>query len=405
MSPLFTTVDTGFGQQNFREFWVFGSHFKPLRAPRKSLWTPQNLLLYGPFVSSILSNDEFFMQMALNEALKAPASVSPNPKVGAVIVYQSRIVGAGFHRGPGHPHAEVEAIRDAERRGFRKFTKAALFCTLEPCSHLKKRTPPCAPAVAQKQFSRVVVSHLDPNPHVKGRGIKHLRSQKLTVQLGCLKQQSASINQVFIKNQQLQMPYVTLKLAMTFDGRMADDFGHSTWITGKKARERVHHLRSECDGIAVGSKTIDRDDPELNVRLGRSKKALKVFVLGKTQKNPTKLRCVKANGLDNVTILTQTPALKELLQNMYQQKGVCHLLIEGGPTTASRFLEAGLVDRLILVYGRGLALGQGNFSLKSSGKSLKSLPDCINFKPSHIEPIEDDLWVEGYLHVYRPHSK
>jgi diaminohydroxyphosphoribosylaminopyrimidine deaminase/5-amino-6-(5-phosphoribosylamino)uracil reductase len=356
-------------------------------------------------VSSILSNDEFFMQMALNEALKAPPSVAPNPKVGAVIVFKSRIVGSGFHRGPGHPHAEVEAIRDAESRGFREFSKAALFCTLEPCSHFNKRTPPCAPTVAQRRFSRVVVAHLDPNPHVKGRGIKLLRSEKLAVELGCLQQESASINQVFIKNQIHQKPYVTMKLALTFDGRMADDFGHSTWITSKKSRERVHLLRSECDAIAVGSKTIDHDDPQLNVRLGRSKSALKVFVLGKTQKAKAKLNCVKANGDQNVSILNRTPPLKSLLQTIYQEHSVCHLLVEGGPTTASRFLEAGLVDRLILVYGRGLALGQGRYSLRSSGGALKTLPDCINFKPSHVEPIEDDLWVEGYLHVYRPHSK
>jgi len=345
------------------------------------------------------------MRAALNEALKAPASVCPNPKVGAVIVHQSKIVGSGYHRGPGKPHAEIEAIRDAERRGFRAFSKAALFCTLEPCSHLNKRTPPCAPAVAEKKFSRIVISHVDPNPQVRGRGIKLLRAQKLPVQLGCLDTASASINQSFIKNQRYRLPYITMKLAMTFDGRMADDKGRSQWITGERSRKQVHQLRAECDGIVVGAKTIDRDNPQLNIRDGRKSRAQKVFILGKPSLARSKWRCVRANRQENIFSYPKRDDLKGFLKEAFSKHNACHLLVEGGPPLAASMLEQGLVDRLILVYGRGIALGQGQFTLKSSRGALKSLSDCISFKPTKIDPIENDLWVEGLLHVYGPHSK
>lgn len=348
------------------------------------------------------------MNRALELATKIPSAL-PNPRVGAVIEYRGQIVGEGYHRGPGRPHAEVEAIRDAKRRGFKNFKNARLFVTLEPCCHLNKRTPPCVPLIVKTGFKRVEISALDPNPKVSGRGVQQLRRAGVQVKVGILRSESEKLNQAFIKNQILKLPYITLKIATTFDGKMADDFGKSKWITGELARAEVHRLRFAVDAIGVGSKTVDRDQPRLNVRLNRASGlnaktfSRKIVVFGKPRHSASLKNLIRANGKENVSVIS-TRNLKTSLTSLYKKNEIRHLLIEGGPRLASSFLAKGLVDELVLYLGNGFLGGLGRYSLGTSW-GLKSLGRSIRFQPDSVALIGSDVRIHGLFNVYRTHSK
>ncbi|MBN8555654.1 MAG: bifunctional diaminohydroxyphosphoribosylaminopyrimidine deaminase/5-amino-6-(5-phosphoribosylamino)uracil reductase RibD [Deltaproteobacteria bacterium] len=362
------------------------------------------------------------MARALELASQADGCLLPNPKVGAVIVYKEKIVGEGFHRGPGLPHAEVEAIRDAERKKFKNFSEAEIFINLEPCCAFeKKRTPGCAPLLVQKKFARVIAAHLDPNPKVSGDGVKELKKGKIKVDVGCLANQAAELNQAFIKNQQLGLPYVTIKMATTFDGRMADDFGSSQWITGTESRASVHLLRHQVDAVGVGKNTVTADQPFLNARLTMApakkgsapspKKEAKMVVVFGEPHSKSLSNIVKANGPKNLIILKERAPLRDLLRPLYEEHGICHLLVEGGPKLIASFLEEGAVDEIIHFFGTGYLLGFGQNTLQSPPNlalkipRLKRLEASIKFQPKEVSLLGSDICARGFLHVYRPYSK
>lgn len=346
--------------------------------------------------------DISFMQQAVFLAQQAKDTL-PNPRVGAVIVRKNNVIAGGFHRGPGRPHAEVEAIRAAEKKGVRRFDDCSLYVTLEPCCHLKKRTPPCAPILVQKNFKRIVVAHLDPNPLVSGRGVSLLRKAGLKVSVGCEEKAALALNQDFIKNQTKKLPYVTMKLALTFDGKMADDLGQSKWITSEEARADAQWLRLEADALGVGKNTVTRDNPRLNVRLKNKSLPRKIVIFGQPQKFSKNFKLVRANGIENVVIIRERN-LRKALQNLYQKNGICHLLVEGGPHLASQFLKAGLVDKAVFYLGRGILGGLGHFSLGRAW-GLKKLPQSIRFWPEDVRLLGPDVRIQGRFHVYGPHSK
>src|SRR5437867_12116832 len=209
--------------------------------------------------------DERFMRRALGLAERARGLTSPNPLVGAVIVADGVVIGEGFHEAAGRPHAETVALAASgyHARG------ATLYVTLEPCAH-HGRTPPCAPAVVAAGVRRVVIATGDPDPRVNGRGLEILRSAGVDVAVGVLGDEAVRQNRVFFTSSRQGRPHVTLKAAMTLDGRLADVHGTSQWITGEAARREAHRLRSEVDAIIVGVETALHDDPALAVRLGRA---------------------------------------------------------------------------------------------------------------------------------------
>ena len=222
------------------------------------------------------------MLRALDLATESKPCVLPNPQVGAVIVRNNQILGEGYHLGPGTPHAEVAAIKDAKKHGHKNLKDAEIYISLEPCSHKKKRTPPCTPLLIKEGFKRVIIPFLDPNPQVCGDGVKKLKRAGIRVSQGVLENEATLMDQAYIKNQTCGLPYVTLKLAMTFDGRMSDDLGVSKWITGKEARKEVHLIRLHTDAIAVGKYTAEKDDPSLNARPPQLKPvARKVVIFGR----------------------------------------------------------------------------------------------------------------------------
>jgi diaminohydroxyphosphoribosylaminopyrimidine deaminase/5-amino-6-(5-phosphoribosylamino)uracil reductase len=209
-----------------------------------------------------LSRDERLMALALAEAELGRGRTHPNPIVGALVVSRGKVIAAGHHEKAGGPHAEVVALRDAGKRA----AGADLYVTLEPCNHYG-RTPPCTDAILASGVRRVVVGSIDPNPLVHGRGIRRLRAAGIEVEVGVLREASDASNEMWFKFITRKLPWVTLKAAITLDGKLATASGDSRWVSGRAARLLVHVLRDELDAVLIGVGTAQRDDPRLTVRL------------------------------------------------------------------------------------------------------------------------------------------
>jgi len=357
---------------------------------------------------------ERFMRRALELAERGRGLTSPNPMVGAVVVSQGDVVGEGFHARAGGPHAEIEALRAAGARA----RAATLYVTLEPCAH-HGRTPPCASALIEAGVARVVAEVADPNPLVSGGGFAQLRAAGIEVVVGPGAVEAERQNRVFLTAMRERRPHVTLKAAMTLDGKIADLHGASRWITGELARQRAHRLRSESDAIVVGIGTVLRDDPELTVRLGPPwpREPLRV-VLDTGARTPVGARLIRAGrpscaviavgadapqkrrealALTGATIVTCRTRdgrvdLGALLTELFARE-VRAVLVEGGGDVHGAFLDAGLVDRVamfaapLLIGGRGATPVVGG-----AGRELKS---AIRLGGLTTTPLGDDLLVEA----------
>ena len=216
---------------------------------------------------------ERFLRRALELAGKAEGRTSPNPMVGAVVIKNGKTIAGGYHRRAGGPHAEIVALKKAGTQ----VRDAVVFINLEPCCHQGK-TPPCTEALIQSGISKVVVGMQDPNPLVRGKGIRRLRQAGIEVETGVLKPECERLNEVFIKYITTGKPFVILKSAVSLDGKIATSGGDSKWITGEPARRKVHQLRDRMDAILVGSGTVLKDNPRLTTRLP-----------GKTGHNPVRI--------------------------------------------------------------------------------------------------------------------
>ncbi|MGH2754644.1 MAG: bifunctional diaminohydroxyphosphoribosylaminopyrimidine deaminase/5-amino-6-(5-phosphoribosylamino)uracil reductase RibD, partial [Actinomycetota bacterium] len=236
-----------------------------------------------------MSERERFMARAL-ELARGPAHTSPNPRVGAVVVRDGAIVAEGAHAGAGTPHAEVAALGGVDARG------ATLFVTLEPCTH-HGRTPPCAPAVVRSGVDHVVVAMEDPDPRVSGAGIALLRGAGVAVTLGVMAAEAGRLNAPYVHHRATGRAYLTLKLALSADGRMAAPDGSSRWITGPESRRRVHARRLEADAVMVGAGTVLTDDPALDVREVAADRQPARIVVDSSGRTPTDRR-VFASGAE-----------------------------------------------------------------------------------------------------------
>ncbi len=219
------------------------------------------------------------MTLALRLARKGLGRTWPNPMVGAVVVKRGNIVGAGWHKQYGGPHAEVNALKQAGRRA----KEATLYLNLEPCSHHGK-TPPCAEAVIRAGVARVVCALRDPNPKVLGQGFRRLRAAGVRVEVGLQRRAAKKLNEVFIKRVTTGLPFVVCKSALSLDGKIACVSGESRWITGQAARRYAHHLRSLSDAVIIGQGTALQDNPRLTVRhgrAGRTGKPVRVILWGR----------------------------------------------------------------------------------------------------------------------------
>jgi len=302
-----------------------------------------------------------FMRRALELAGKGWGQTAPNPMVGAVVVRDGKVVGEGYHQTFGGPHAEVNALNMAGTLA----EGATLYVTLEPCRHHGK-TPPCTDAILASGVEKVVIAVLDPTPQASG-GAELLRSKLLDVEVGVLEKEARELNAPFFHAARSDMPWATLKLAVSIETAIANERGTTTWLTSKESRAEVHRLRAGSDGIAVGIGTILADDPQLNVRewtTPRKPPARVIFdhslrtpinskVVFTARETPTLIVCQGAEGVladrlrDSGVHLIVASDLRDGFRRL-RSAGIRSLLVEGGATLASSVLEEGLVHRLVI---------------------------------------------------------
>lgn len=353
------------------------------------------------------------MRLALRLAKRGWGKTSPNPLVGAVIVKHGQVVGKGFHRAVGEPHAEVIAIREAGERA----QGATLYVNLEPCCH-RGRTPPCTRAIINTGISKVVASTKDPNPQVNGKGFQELDSQGIEVELGLLAEEAGRLNEVYLKYIRTKLPFVILKLAQTLDGKIATSDGRSMYITSFKSRRRVHQLRSGVDAVMVGVGTVLQDDPQLTVRHTKGETPLKI-VLDSRGRTPLRAKVISSEGSAILMIASQAnqswrgemermgaeiweiPPDKEGRVDLREAmkiagaRGITSLMIEGGREVFTSALKAGIVDKL-LVFISPKVMGEGMGGVGDLGvRELSSARRLYNMKSQRMG---EDLLITAYVH-------
>ena len=354
-----------------------------------------------------------WMKRCLLLAAKGQSRVSPNPRVGAVVVGQDgMLLGSGYHRIYGGDHAERIALRQAaERFPARTLEQATLYVNLEPCNHTGK-TPPCTEAVLQHNIPRVVVGMMDPNP-TAGGGIAALRAHGVDVVAGCMEHECRRLNEAFLHRLVSRRPLVTLKIAQTLDGRVATVTGASQWITGPDAQFAVHRLRADMDGILVGSGTARMDNPSLTVRRVAGPNPRR-FVLDRCGTLPKSLKLF-SDGLPTTAVVgpRAAPAYAALLracggsllqvpereghldlQHLLEHMSLQSLLVEAGPGLATALLRQDLVDRLF-VFIAPKVLGGGIPSF--DGLGITTLTDALTFAEHVWEDDGYNMLLRGYL--------
>lgn len=333
-------------------------------------------------------NNKKWMLRALSLARRGAGFTSPNPMVGAVIVRGGRLVGEGWHRRRGAPHAEINAIKDAGG----KVRGATLYVTLEPCC-THGLTPPCTDAIISSGIRKVVVGCLDQNPKHKGRGIEILRKAGIDVEYPVEEDKCRELNEAFFHWIETKLPFVLLKLAMTLDGKIATAGGSSKWITGPEARRRVQKLRQWADAILVGAETVRADHPQLTVRDFKKLKQPRRLVASTKMTEAELLRLmpeglkpeiVKAKGREGwINILTKLG-----------KEEVTSLLVEGGGELASSLLNAGVVDKIEFHVAPKI-LGGRNSCPAVGGTDPASLEKALKIEDIQVRRIGGDLCITG----------
>lgn len=337
------------------------------------------------------------MKVALRLAEMGKGLTSPNPVVGAVVVKNGRIIGKGYHRKAGEPHAEAIALEEAGKEA----EGSTLYVNLEPCVHWGK-TPPCADRIKKAKVKRVVVGTVDPNPLVNYKGIEFLKESGIETRVGVLEKEAKEINAPFFKSIKEGIPFVSLKMAMTLDGKVATWSGDSKWISSEGSRNYVHLLRFENDAIIVGVGTIVKDDPLLTIRYGKSKEIVRVILdsrlsiperakifesldkgkiiifTGRIEDNE-KLERLRVKGVEIVSFNTQGRVpLPDVLKYLNKIK-INSVLVEGGHSLATSFLESSLVDR-IYVFVSPKLVGGRDAPTFFEGNGLSSISDSVKIK-------------------------
>lgn len=364
--------------------------------------------------------DAAWMARALILAHRGVAQAHPNPMVGAVIVKNDHVVGEGFHTYESRHHAEIVALDRAQgdARG------ATLYVNLEPCCHTG-RTGPCTQAIIQARVRRAVVAMKDPNPAVAGRGIRALQKAGIEVRVGVHEGEAKRLNESFAKWIRTKLPFVTLKTALTLDGRIAARAGSTTWITSPASREEVQRIRHASDALLTGIGTVLIDDPRMSDRTGlpRRKPLLRVILdsklrmplssqIVKSAKNDvliftassatsSKARALQRAGIEIVKVSSRSGGLdlRAILRELGRRE-ILSLLIEAGARLNGAVLSAGIVDKMILFYAPRV-LGGGVPMAELPSRALAKIPSLSNLSFRQFGP---DFMLEGYFHdVYRNH--
>lgn len=358
-------------------------------------------------------DDKFYMQLAIDLATKTKGQTSPNPNVGAVVVKDGRIVGMGAHLKAGEGHAEVQAIRMAGTNA----EGSTIYVTLEPCSHYGK-TPPCAELIIKEKVKRVVVATLDPNPLVSGRGIEIIEQAGIEVTVGVLEDEARCLNETFNKYITARLPFVTVKTAMTLDGKIATHTGSSKWITGEASREYVHRLRHEHDAIMIGVGTVLKDNPALTVRTEQQGINPIRIIIDSSLRTPADANIIIDNqaptwifttkqadqkrieefqslGIEIiVTTGEQNVPMKEVISYL-GEKQVTSVLVEGGAALIGTLFDERLIDKYIGFIAPKI-VGGDLAPTSIGGKGIESMGDAVTLDRLELKQYGADICLTGY---------
>lgn len=364
-----------------------------------------------------------YMERALSLARLALGQVSPNPAVGAVLVKNDAVIGQGYTQPPGSAHAEVVALEQAGRRS----RSSTLYVTLEPCCHFG-RTPPCTQAIIAAGVSRVHLSMLDPNPVVAGKGKSELEAAGIETVLGEREEQARELNEAYIKYITTGLPFVTVKFAMSLDGKIATRSGDSRWISGEESRQYAHGLRYQHDAIMAGANTVLADDPHLTIRSGGGrggttrKQPLRIIVDGKGR-IPLSARVFHEPGASLLVLgrpaspgeteafskvsaeLLELPSregiidLGELLVTLGQRR-ITSVLVEGGGILIGSLFDQGLVDKVVSFIAPIIIGGQSPTAV--AGRGVDSLASAYRLERVQVTRLGPDIMVSGYVGTSQP---
>lgn len=360
-----------------------------------------------------LSYDEKYMRLAMQLAENAIGRTSPNPLVGAVIVKDNRVVGCGWHRKAGTPHAEVHALNQAGELA----QGADVYVTLEPCAHYGK-TPPCAKALVEAKVKNVYGGLLDVNPKVAGKGFKILEDAGIHVEYGFLQDELRKQNEVFFKWIEHKKPFVVLKAAMTLDGKIATATGQSKWITNETSRAYGYKLRDIYDGIMVGINTVIEDNPMLTARVDGGKNPIRIVVdsslkidinanvvqdksaktiIATTDKaDKDKILKLQAQDVDVIVVdkdKNDKVDIEKLLDILGQQN-ICSILVEGGATLSGSFVAKKLVDKVYFFIAPKIVGGK-EAKTPVAGTGILNLQEALALKDIQVEKLDEDILIIG----------
>lgn len=357
---------------------------------------------------------EYFMDLAFKLALKGKGRTSPNPMVGALVVKNGRIIGQGYHEKAGLAHAEAIALDDAGL----KAKGATLYVTLEPCTHFG-RTPPCVDKIIKSGIKKVIVGMVDPNPLNNGRGIRILKAEKIKTEVGLLENKLRKLNRAFIKYITRKIPFVTVKVGESLDGKIATRTGDSKWITSDRSRAYAHRLRSDYDAVMVGVNTILRDNPKLDVWFSK-KQPVKIIVDSqlsipqeanvfsrKSSVIIVTLPVKSGQETENRKILVQKAKILEVKEKAGQinlkdmmkklaQAEITNILVEGGGTLIGGLFDEGLVDKVLFFISPKIIGGKEAIS-SVMGRGIARIDKAVKLKEVELRRIGEDFLFEGYV--------
>lgn len=356
------------------------------------------------------SKDPLFLKQTLRLAKKGIGWVNPNPMVGAVLVKNERIIGKGYHKGFGLPHAEIEAIKSCKVAP----SGATLYVNLEPCSHFG-RTPPCVEAIIRAKVTRVVCSTLDPNPKVTGEGVSQLRKAGIEVDIGGLEKEAKRCNEAFFTFHEKNRPFVAIKFAASLDGKIATRMHDSKWITNGKARDFARKLRGQFQAVLVGIKTVLQDNPHLGIRIKGKKDPTMIILDSKLKiainsqvlrdknviiaatKNADreKLKLLAKAGFEVIVFKDNRIEIPKLL-GVLKQKEIISILVDGGGEVLGSFIDAKLVDK-VYAFHAPIIIGGDEAISAIRGKGVKMIRDAVKLKNLSFKKFEDNLLTTGYV--------
>lgn len=356
----------------------------------------------------------YFMGLAMKLALKARGRTSPNPMVGALVVKNGAIVGKGYHRKAGLAHAEIIAMEEAGK----KSKGAALYVTLEPCVHFGK-TPPCVDKIIKNGIREVIIGMLDPNPINNGRGVNILKQHKIRVKVGFMENELRKMNEVFIKYISRGVPFLTVKLAQSLDGKIATRKGNSKWITSDKSRTYAHRMRQDYDAIMVGVNTVIRDNPRLDPWF--SKRHPAKVVVDSQLSTPENANVFSGNARVFIITLPTQPGqetenrkslskrakilevkekagqinLKDMLRKL-AQLGITNILVEGGGTLVGSLFDERLVDKVLFFISPKIIGGKEAIG-SVMGQGVPTVDKSFKLREVKLRKIGEDFLFEGYV--------